>query len=115
MSKSIQYQVLAQARLLIQDPEFWAEGEFAVSRTGRTLTVGSPRAVRHCAVSAIVLAARQTVGSKKEGDRIAESIMSAIAPVSGNSRDAQMYIWDINDRHGHAAVLDLFDTALAMY
>lgn len=113
MSKSIQYQILAEARLLIDDPQDWCQGTFAVGKTGRTLVSGSSRAVRHCAVSAIMLAARRTVPNRHDADRIAESVMAMIAPVGSDARTAQKYIWSINDSQGHAAVLQLFDTALA--
>jgi hypothetical protein len=76
---------------------------------------GSPRAVQHCAVSAIMLAARRTVRGRGEAERIADSVMSMMAPKGKSGASAQEYIWSINDRHGHAAVIDLFDTALAMY
>lgn len=114
MSKTIQYQVLAEARLLIGDQQDWCQGSFAVGKTGRSLVSGSSRAVKHCAVSAIMLAARQAVPNKKEAERIAEGIMARIAPSDCDARAAQKYIWTINDRDGHAAVLDLFDTALAL-
>jgi hypothetical protein len=115
MAKSLQFHILAEARLLIDDSEHWSSGRFAVGKTGRTLASGSPRAVKHCAVSAIVLAARRCVAKKREADRIADGIMLMIAPVGSDARSAEKYIWSINDRHGHAAVVDLFDTALAMY
>jgi hypothetical protein len=115
MSKTIQYQILAEARLLISDPQDWCKGTFAIGKTGRTLVSGSPRAVKHCAVSAIMLAARRTVGKKREADQIAERVMALIAPAGSDPREAQKYIWSINDSHGHEAVIELFDTALAMY
>ena len=115
MAKSLHYHILAEARLLIDDTKDWCSGRFAIGKTGRTLTSGSPRAVKHCAVSAIVLAARRCVPKKRDADRIADSIMLTIAPVGSDARMAESYIWSINDRHGHAAVMDLFDTALAMY
>ena len=39
--------------------------------------------------------------------------MLMIAPLGSDVRTAEKYIWSINDLHGHAAVVDLFDTALA--
>ena len=115
MSKTIQYQVLAEARLLIDDQQDWCKGTFAIGKTGRSLGSGSPRAVKHCAVSAIMLAARQHVAKKRDAERIADGIMAMMAPAGSDARAAQKYIWSINDSQGHAAVLDLFDTALAMY
>jgi hypothetical protein len=115
MAKPIQYQILAEARLLIDDSKHWCEGKFAVGKSGRPLIAGSPRALQHCAVSAILLAARRTVRKRQDADRIAESIMSGMAPVRRRAGSAQEYLWTINDRHGHTAILDLFDTALAMY
>lgn len=115
MAKPLQYHILAEARLLIDDAGDWCSGRFAVGKTGRTLSSGSPRAVKHCAVSAIVLAARQSVRKKQDADRIADSILLMIAPLGSDARTAEKYIWSINDLHGHAAVIDLFDTALAMY
>ena len=115
MAKPLQYQIIAEARRIIEEPQAWCSGKFAVGKTGRALAVGSQRGVKHCAVSALVLAARRTVGSKKDADRIADGIVSMIAPHGSDANAAQSYIWSINDRQGHAAVLDLFDTALAMY
>jgi hypothetical protein len=115
MAKSLQYHILAEARLLIGDSEDWCSGRFAVGKTGRTLGSGSPRAVKHCAVSAIVFAARRSVAKKRDADRIADGIMLLMAPLGSDVRTAEKYIWSVNDLHGHAAVMDLFDTALAMY
>lgn len=115
MAKPLQYHILAEARLLIGDSEDWCSSRFAVGKTGRTLASGSPRAVKHCAVSAIVLAARRSVPKKRDADKIADGVMLMIAPLGSDARTAEKYIWSINDVHGHAAVLDLFDTALAMY
>jgi hypothetical protein len=115
MSKPLQYQILAEARLLIEDADGWCNGRFAVGKTGRTLSSGSPRAVKHCAVSALVLAARRNVSKKRDADRIADNIMLMIAPAGSDVRAAEKYIWSVNDIHGHTAVLELFDTALAMY
>jgi hypothetical protein len=113
MARSLQYLILAEARSLIEDSEGWCRGTFALGKTGRTLASGSPRALKHCAVSAIVLAARRCVPKKRDADRIADGIMLMIAPLGSDVRTAEKYIWSINDLHGHAAVVDLFDTALA--
>jgi hypothetical protein len=113
MSKTIQFQVLADARLLIDNPQDWCKGTFAIGKGGRPLVSGSPRALKHCAVSAIMLAARRTVADRREADRIAESVIGMMAPAGSDARAAQKYIWGINDSQGHAAVLELFDTALA--
>ena len=115
MSKPIQFFILSDARLLIDDPQAWCKGTFAIGKSGRTLSSGSPRAVKHCAVSAIMLAARQHVSKKRDAERIADGIMAMMAPAGSDARAAQKYIWSINDSEGHGAVLDLFDTALAMY
>jgi hypothetical protein len=115
MAKNLQHQILTQARTLITDPEHWSAGRFAVGKAGRTLASGSPRAVRHCAVSAIVLASRLCVRNRRDADRIAENLMLMIAPMGSDSRTAEKYIWSINDLHGHAAVVELFDTALGIY
>ena len=114
MAKPLQYHILAEARLLIGIGRL-VQRRFAVGKTGRTLGSGSPRAVKHCAVSAIVLAARRSVPKKRDADRIATASCSTIAPLGSDARTAEKYIWSINDLHGHAAVMDLFDTALAMY
>jgi hypothetical protein len=114
MSKTVQYQILAEARLLIDDPQDWCKGTFAIGKTGRPLVSGSPRAIKHCAVSAIMLAARRTVANRRDADRIAESVLAMMAPAGSDARAAQKYIWGINDSQGHAAVVELFDTALAM-
>lgn len=114
MAKPIQFQVLAEARSLILASEGWCKERYAVGKTGRILTSGSPRAVKHCAVSAIVFAARRCVRNKRDADRIADSAMMLLAPVGSDARIAEKYIWSINDNDGHAAVIDLFETALAM-
>ena len=110
----MQYYILAEARLLIADPENWCNGRFAVGKTGRTLASGSPRAAKHCAVSAILFAARRLVSNKWQADQIADSTMLMIAPPGSDVRTAEKYIWSVNDLQGHAAVMDLFDTVLAV-
>jgi hypothetical protein len=114
MSKPIQYQVLAEARLLIQNPVHWCSGDFAIGSDGSRLSAGSPEAAQHCAVSAIELAARGFAANAFDAQHIANSVMSMLAPVGSTADEAQEYVWSINDFDGHAAVIDLFDTALAM-
>ena len=89
MSKPIQYFVLSEARLLIDNPQDWCKGTFAVGKSGRSLVSGSPRAVRHCAVSAIMLAARQHVPKKRDAERLADTIMAMMA-MRQNARDIQL-------------------------
>lgn len=114
MSKPIQYQVLAEARLLIQDPAKWCSGDFAIGSDGSSLPGGSPEAAQHCAVSAIQLAARSFATSDLDALHIADGVMGMLAPAGSTADEAQEYVWSINDCDGHAAVIDLFDTALAM-
>jgi hypothetical protein len=114
MSGPIQTFILAEARRLIEQPETWCQGAFAVGTSGRRLVRGSPRAARHCALSALTLAARSCVPKRREADQLVAGIVTWMAPADVTYDQAERYVWSINDRHGHAAVLDLFDTAVAL-
>jgi hypothetical protein len=114
MSGPIQTFIIAEARRLIEQPDNWCQGAFAIGTSGRRLVRGSQRATRHCALSALTLAARNCIPNRREADAMVASIVEWMAPANVSFDQAERYVWSINDRHGHAAVLDLLETAAAL-
>ena len=92
---------LRAARALIADPSRWnGDGGYARDRRGRIVAPCSPNAVRWCALGAIDHEAARRFGNYQ----------AATTPLYRVADDCISFI---NDNQGHAAVLALFDRAIA--
>ena len=109
MTTTVQKQVLINARALIADPAHWTSCTLA--RTADDHVVGwyDRSATKWCAQGAIYRAAYDLVGDRKEATRIGNEVASSILP----RRWLSGALPNVNDGRGHAAVLAVFDEALA--
>ena len=109
MTTTVQKQVLINARGLIADPARWT------SRTLVRTTDGSPvdwydhSATKWCAQGAIYRAAYDLIGDPREATRIGDKVAKTVC----RTRWFCDGLPAINDARGHAAVLAVFDKALA--
>jgi hypothetical protein len=104
MTLSLHYQVLRNARALIEEPTRWTRGVLGRAASGRPVMWHDEEACRWCALGAINRAAYDLVGDKEQAEGIADEVIASCFPHNLS--------W-INDKNGHAAVLKLFSDALA--
>jgi hypothetical protein len=105
MSPSDEIAVIRRAREIISDPVKWTQGSFARDKYGNTIEPISPYACRWCALGAIARAAKDL--DVRPGDGAAA--VDRLYDIS----DGMRTVVSINDNAGHAAILALFDKALA--
>lgn len=112
MSKSLDHQIVARARKLISDPERWTQCELAVSKLGTPVGPSDDIADGFCAVGALTRAASDLTGDVFAA-RLAYDVHMALLSFAEIVPGATT-LECINDaRHGHAAILKLFDDYLA--
>ena len=101
-------EVLRKARELISDPKRWTQGEYAKDANGLKVGPNSARAVCFCSLGAIAKVKKASAGKavKSKPAHILYLKMRLADPFSP-------YIWDFNDKHTHAEVLEAFDKAIA--
>jgi hypothetical protein len=104
MSQTLHHQVLIRARSLIARPAQWTRRVLASSRTGHPVLWHDQQACQWCALGAINRAAYDLLGDRQRAEEIADEVIATCFPANMS--------W-INDTEGHAAVLGLFDGALA--
>jgi hypothetical protein len=105
MSKPIKVQILEKARGLIENESQWCPGDLARDAWGFSVSPTDANAYQHCALGALVAAASELTGDRHRAYDLA---MTAMRPLVGATALAH-----INDDEGHAAVLALFDLAIA--
>ena len=109
MTTTVQKQVLINARALIADPAHWTSCTLARTADDDVVDWYDRSATKWCAEGAIYRAAYDLVGDRKEATRIGNEVANSILPRRWLSRTLP----NINDGRGHAAVLAVFDEALA--
>lgn len=109
MTTTVQKQVLINARALIADPAHWIRGTLACNANGRKVDWSDPSATKWCAQGAIYRAAYDLVADQKEATRIGNEVAKSLCP----NPWFRGCLPAINDIRGHAAVLKVFDKALA--
>jgi hypothetical protein len=105
-------QVLIRARERITDKRRWQRDGLASEGPNRARLArapGDPRAVRWCAVGALE-AELTTARPSPRGWRLI--VDQALYDAAMTRLQEQGDVMGINDRKGHAAVLDLFDAAI---
>jgi hypothetical protein len=105
MSKPVSVTIIQRGREIISAPENWCRGSFARGRGGVSVSVRDHSARRFCAMGALILAATEITGDNTKANELAYAIAKTISKTGS--------LVFINDRHGHEAVLALFDEALA--
>jgi hypothetical protein len=105
MSKPLTFQIIERAKELIQNERHWCRGYLAMDASGRSVDPTSREAARRCALGALVAAAYQLTNSKS---RCYDLAINALRPLCGSNT-----VVLTNDHRGHAAILALFDEAMA--
>jgi hypothetical protein len=107
VSKPIKLQSVEQARSLIADEQHWCRGRLAEDQAGTSVLPTSANAAKRCGLGAVIAAAYQLT---RDYDAANELAHNALRPHCGVST-----LVHVNENRGHAAVLALFDEAIAMY
>jgi hypothetical protein len=105
MSKPLKLQIIENARAIIQDERHWCRGDLARDQDGSSIDATDSRAIRRCALGALVSAAYQLTNDHRQAYDLA---INALRPTCGSATLVR-----VNDIRGHAAVLTLLDEALA--
>lgn len=100
--------VLREARELISDPKRWTQNHFARDRRGEFISPIHPEAVCFCAGGALAKVDGTSFHNSEAHSSAWEALRHASKSLFGNSDPA-----DVNDELGHAAVLRMFDAAIA--
>lgn len=98
-------QTMIAARAVIENPAHWCQGNMAVDWQGNEVAPNDPNAIRHCAEGALCKVADQPYGL----DYDLSSLLNDAADILFGIAD----FVEINDRNGHAAILAVFDRAIA--
>src|SRR5262245_19503208 len=105
MAKPVRIQILERARSLIEDERHWCPGDLARDATGYSVSPIDGSAAQLCALGALVAAAHEFTSDAVLAHHLAAT---AMRPLVGATS-----LTYINDVAGHAAVLGLFDLAIA--
>ena len=105
MSKPLKIQIVELARALIADEQHWCSHRLALDKNGDAVGPMSPRAVRWCALGAVVAAAYQLTHDFNTAHKLG---LEVLAPIGG-----PIPLMHINDSRGHSAALALFDRVIA--
>ena len=103
MAKPLKFQIIEKAKELIQDERRWCRGYCLMLMETQPIRLAV--AVRRCALGALMAAAYQLTNHRV---RAYELALNALRPLCGSNT-----IVMTNDHRGHAAVLALFDEAMA--
>jgi hypothetical protein len=111
MTKPLTHQVITRARKIIDDECAWVQGCLAVFENGQHAHPHDPSAVRFCASGAMVRAGFELTHDIKKAYELRDAACARLLPKTPGPVYA---VEDINDaRHGHDAILRLFDEYLA--
>lgn len=102
-------EVLQKARDLIADESRWTHGKYARDALGEDVEPTSPEACKFCALGALL--AVSGAQYEEEDDLPSIAALRAVCPV--DERGRRRRVPSVNDLDGHAAVLALFDEAIA--
>jgi hypothetical protein len=105
MSKPLTRPIIERARSLIADENHWCRAALARDDHGLQVDPTDSTARQRCAFGALVAAAFELVGDIGRAHDLANAVAREIRCTS--------CLINTNDTEGHAAVLTLFDRALA--
>jgi hypothetical protein len=108
MAKTLQRQIIEGALHLLSDEEHWTRCSMARDIAGYPCSVWDPAAVRFCALGAMWRAAYELTGNLEVFPLVDDIAMKVIAR-NGRADSLQT----LNDLEGHAAVVQMLQTALA--
>jgi hypothetical protein len=103
LSKPLKIQIVDLARSLIADEEHWCTHNLALDKDGNAVSPASLRAVKWCALGAVLAAGYQLTHDFDVAHKLGHEVLASTGhPVT-----------QVNDGRGHAAVLALFDGIIA--
>jgi hypothetical protein len=105
MARPLKLQIVERARALIADESRWCRRELALDANGVVVSPTSARAVKRCALGAVIAAAYQLTNDYNAAHQLGHEVLGT------HYRAATLM--HINDSRGHAAVLALFDEVIA--
>jgi hypothetical protein len=105
LSKPLKIQIVELARGLIADEQHWCLHHLAVDKDGIVVSPMSPRAVKRCALGAVIAAAYQLTHNYDVAHNLGHDVLSPIVHPAA--------IMSVNDTKGHSAVLAVFDEIIA--
>jgi hypothetical protein len=105
LSKPLKVQIAERARELITDEQHWCQRHLALDANGVVVSPTSAKAVKRCALGAVMAAAYQLTHDFDAAHQLAQEVLGA------HYRAATLM--HINDSRGHAAVVALFDEVIA--
>jgi hypothetical protein len=105
MARPVRIQILERARALIEGERHWCPGDLARDAMGYAVSPTDRSAEQRCALGALVAAAHEFTRDPELAHQLATT---AMRPLVGATS-----LTHINDVAGHAAVLELFDLAIA--
>lgn len=105
MSKLLKVQIIEGARALITDEKHWCRCQMAFDPDGGAVCATDSRAFRLCGYGALIAAAHHMTN---DCSRAHDLTANAVSCFGGSGA-----LIGVNDMNGHAAVLALFDEAIA--
>jgi hypothetical protein len=105
MSRPLKVQIVERARELIADEQHWCQRHLALDANGVVVSPISAKAVKRCALGAVIAAAYQLTNDYNAAHQLGHEVLGT------HYRAATLM--HVNDSRGHAAVLALFDDALS--
>lgn len=114
-------ELLLAARDRIADPYDWCQGTYSKDSDGCEIPADSPEASSWCAVGALWWVSRETGESPADLRLIVLALRALAHPLHSGRYDLpqlrlgsnQYAVEYVNDRLGHAAVMDMYDDAIA--
>jgi hypothetical protein len=105
LSKPLKIQIVELARALIADEQHWCTHNLALDNNGIGVSPTSSRAVKRCALGALIAAANQLTHDFDAAYKLGHEALARIGH--------HVILMHVNDVRGHAAVLALFDQVIA--
>ena len=105
MSRPLKFQIVERARALIADEQHWCQRHLTLDANGVVVSPTSAKAVKRCALGAVIAAAYQLTNDYDAAHRLGhEALRPHYSPAT---------VIHVNDVRGHAAAIALLDEVIA--
>jgi hypothetical protein len=105
LSRPLKVQIVERARALIANEQHWGRRHLALDKNGAVVSPTSAKAMKRCALGAVVAAAYQLTHDYDAAHQLGHEVLAPIYRAA--------ILMRVNDTRGHAAVLALFDEVIA--
>jgi hypothetical protein len=105
LSRPLKVQIVERARALIAEERHWCRRHLALDKNGVVVSPTSAKAVKRCALGAVIAAAYQLTHDYDAAHQLGHEVLAPIYRAAT--------LMQVNDNRGHAAVLALFDEVIA--